>query len=386
MLLLSLAVGSMFALAPAQPTPPTGQDDLGCKLVLSIDLTFWDRWDYSSASRPELAETARVVRGQHFAPHVFVANPRIDDDGAARLRQDLRILRPDGTVYFEELDHDAHSGPFTRGNLLRTQTFVGIGFEPEDALGTYRAEATIRDLVAGSTGTASTEIELVEYEQGEAFANREELDQWLTRYSSEPDPSRIVPAVLAAGREGWDGERDKLHGALRDLIDSNTWLVPELLAQLDGADTATRHWILWIASRQSQATIDLASHLDGDDLALWNELSSAHDPLVDPVRGREDIDELWGMYWPRRSIVPILRLCSLLAGTESGAVADIRLSHPEFPEGVPLGSVVTEATTRVLLLGMEWDPLVRDYCEAALHSQNLSPAVQRQLRLLLESR
>lgn len=381
-LLLALASILNQALAPA--TPGVETEELHCMVVLSIDLAFWDRWDFSRESEPEVAESNRVVRGQHFAPHVFVTHPAIDGDGMARIRQDLRILRPDGTVYFENIDLDAHSGPYRKGLVLRTQMRLGVFFEPEDALGTYRVEATVRDQVAGTSSSGSASIELVEYEQGEGFSSKEDLELWLTGYRSEPDPSRLVPAVLAVGRGGWEQERGKLHGALRDLFDCNAWLLPELLAQLQDADDATRHWILWIASRQPGAGFELASQLDGADLALWNEFSAAHDPLVDPVRGREDLNELWGMYWPRRSITPVIRLCSLLSGVETGSVADILLPSAEFPDGVPLWMVVTDASTRILVQGIEWDPLVRDYCEAILESEEAQPGVRRKLLTLLE--
>lgn len=389
MLALVLAMVSAAALDPVAPrsgaTP--SREDVRCFLVLSIDTTFWERWEYSSEPGPHLPRAEHVVRGERFAPHVFVQNPGIDGDGMARLRQDLRILRPDGTVYFEELDSDAYSGPFQSGNLLRTSTFLEVRLEPEDPLGRYRVEATLRDLVAGTTGTCSSELELVEYEEGDGFSSIEDLEQWFSRYRGDPQPTRIIPAILCAARDGWSGERTSLHGALRDLVGANLWLIPELLGRLDGADDATRRWILWIVSRQLQVGVEPPADLRDADQEVWNDFAAAHDPLFDPVQGREDINELSGMFWPRRSSEPLLRVCSLLAGEETGAVADIRLTHPDVPDGVPLWMVVDDVAAETLTRWMEWDwdPIARDYCRAIQLSEGLSPGVRRALDGLLET-
>ncbi len=89
------ALGLCLGAAPGVQEEPT----FTCQLVLSADLDGVERWYGTNVPNFEIAETQRVLRGQHFLVYVFFQGCARDEGGALDVTLDLSILRPDGSEY-----------------------------------------------------------------------------------------------------------------------------------------------------------------------------------------------------------------------------------------------------------------------------------------------
>jgi hypothetical protein len=100
--------------------------------------------------RPVLQSTTTSQRGGQVASVVVFRGCKPDKAGNCNAEVDYRLLRPDKTVYGEMNDIELWRGR-PAPDPSRLQVGVGVfalRIEPEDPLGTYTFEATVRDLNA----------------------------------------------------------------------------------------------------------------------------------------------------------------------------------------------------------------------------------------------
>lgn len=147
-----------------RPVPETEQrravQDFCASLVVSQDPRFLATW-----SRPSevfgYEGTESVHAGAYVLAIVMFANPAADASGAAHLRADFTLLRPDGSLYGESKDLVAWDGPPPARNMLElTRKYLRVRIEPDDPLGTYSVEATLHDRVSGRTLTLRAPLEV----------------------------------------------------------------------------------------------------------------------------------------------------------------------------------------------------------------------------------
>ena len=120
-----------------------------------------------------------------------------------------------------------------------------------------------------------------------------------------------------------------------------------------------------------------------EDRILWERLPARPDPLADPITGREDLNELWGLYVLRRSRAPLLRLALALAPEETDVVADITLHDDKHGVDVPLADVVSLVVAGMLRKGLDADPVTHGYCEVLAADEDQPEVVREKLAELL---
>lgn len=385
----------LVALLPSVPvgstTWPQDPEKIDCKLVLSIDRFLEDRWYHSAGELGVgVPESPRVVKKQYFAAYVFFTHYTPDEKGSARIRFDIRVAKPDGTTYFAEKDLAAFSGRVDDfEGVLLTRTILHVCFEPEDALGEYAVEVSVRDDNNGTSDSAKSAIELVEYEAGDEFESGEDLFEWVRGYRKSPDPRRMIPAFLACGKpDSWKdgGSFPSSRGFFREAFENNAWLFPHLLSDWSEQDADVRREILRLLSRCSWDSKDFVAKLEGADREAWRQVSkeSRTDPLEEPIDGRDALNELWGIYHASGKFDPVRRLCDALAPDETGAVEDSTLHEPKSGIDVPLRTVVRGIVRGSIVEGVESDPLLKSYCEWILASDTTAKTVRDELRKVLE--
>jgi hypothetical protein len=147
-----------------KPVPETERrravQDFCASLVVSQDPRFLDSWDRpSEVFAYEGIET--VHPGAYVLAIVMFANPALDAAGAAHLRADFALLKPDGSLYGESKGLVAWDGPAPGRNLLElTRKYLRLRIEPDDPLGTYSVEATLHDTVSGHVLTLRAPLEV----------------------------------------------------------------------------------------------------------------------------------------------------------------------------------------------------------------------------------
>jgi hypothetical protein len=380
---------TLVALALMSGMAPIAVQDrdagFACRLVLSVDTAFLDRWDHAAMPNLSVISSGQVVRGQIFGIYPCFSGCALDEHGNVHVTLDLRIVRPDGKTYFEEKGVDALEMSGGDGtSLLLPKDIRFVSFDPPDPLGSYAVHLEAHDLVGRRSVSADATVRLVEYKEGSGFENSAKLNEWFGAYLADPAPARLIPALRAFAVGGWSKELECGRGAFRDLFEANQWLFPILFAKFSKEDATTRELALWLLARSSYAVQPLVKLLNKEDLAVWDRVSAEHDPLKDPIEGRDDLNDLWGMYIPCRRLAPLVRLCMALAPEETGVVANRSIHDAKNGVDVPLGKVIVIVAPRILVRVIAWDPIARAYCVGLQSAEKLPEGVRSALQALLE--
>jgi hypothetical protein len=329
-------------------------DPLSCKLVLTIDGSVSDRWEHTtSGQKINVPEASTVVKQQMLWACVFFSHCAHDAKGNANVTYDVRVTKPDGGVYYEGKGLDGWnlaSGDET--GVLLAKTLFAVSFDPPDPLGEYTVLITVHDSISGASATDTHKIGLVDYKPGAKVASTDELGDWLGRYSTAPEPERAIPALLALAKQPTAARGSKFStatGFFLEVLDSNAWLCPLVLAEYKDQDAVTRGEMLRLLARSGCDLHELEGKLDAHDREIWSELAhrEKHDPMHDPISGREDINELLGRFAASAKLGPVARLCDALAPDETGAVAKTSVHDSHSGIDVPLGRVVRGVGSKI---------------------------------------
>jgi hypothetical protein len=361
------------------------QPEFQCLLVISTDQHFEDRWYYVPAGGPTISTASEVVRGQVCALYPFFVAAARDEQGRTRVELDVRLLKPDGGVYHESEGLEAYSGPGLAGpGVLLARAYPRVSFDPGDPPGVYTVELVARDLVAGTKCSAAGRIELVEYEEGDAFEGDEDLEAWHNAYFDERDVSRAIPALRYAARSGCEAEAPfDMRGCLRAVFDDNHWLFDALKREYPALTEPQKRAALWLLARSSIDPAAFTQGFEEADRALWKATLAAHrDPLEEPIAGRLDVNELWGMYIATRRHDVLMRLCGALIHAETGVIADVTARAGEVE--VPLADVVPAIVGELLGSQAKTDKSTRDYLEWLAMSEGVPEALRRQIAAILD--
>lgn len=110
---------------------------------------FFEAWKRppSPDYQPQLQSTASSHRGGNVASIIVFRGCKPDTNGNCDADVDFRLLRPDQSVYGEEKGVELWKGkPAPEQSSLQVGIGVfGMRVEPDDPLGTYTFEATVRD-------------------------------------------------------------------------------------------------------------------------------------------------------------------------------------------------------------------------------------------------
>jgi hypothetical protein len=375
------------ALASNQETAKPAER-FSCKLVLTIDGSVGDRWEHTRGKDVTVPEASAVVKQQTLWACVFFANCARNAKGAAKVTYHVHIASPDGGDYNDTVNLDGWKLPVRddAGILLARETFA-VSFDPPDALGEYTVEVTSFDEVAHASASDARKIALVEYKPGAKFESTGELRNWIGGYSRSPQPERAIPALLAYAKMTASSRESTFPtatGFFVEVLESNKWLCPLALDAAKDQDALARKEMLRAVVRSGGDASELAAHVDARDQETWTQLTGAprHDPMRDPIAGREDINELVGRFTAGAKIAPVMRLCDALAPDETGAVASTTVHDARSGIDVPLGKVVSAVASS--LIGRIEDPLFKSYCQWIFSADRTDLAVRRELKKALE--
>lgn len=127
------------------------KDDFKASLILTNDPeTFFESWG-SGKGAVQLSSTDRTRKGRSVEMIVIFAGCSADADGLCRVTSDFVILKPDGSIYAEVENREVWLGklPPPAGAIQFGIDTLGLVVEPQDPLGKYELQVTVRDKVAG---------------------------------------------------------------------------------------------------------------------------------------------------------------------------------------------------------------------------------------------
>lgn len=163
---LAAAAGQVSAAGGAQADTPArmSEGELGAYLVLTgqPDALF-ERWqEPRSDITVDVAD--EVARGESLTALVLFKGCGADTAGNCDLAVKYRILEPDGDVYADLPFQEVWVGrpALAEGRIGLGVSHIEITIEPEDPLGRYTVEATVRDRIRGETLDLRAQFEAVE--------------------------------------------------------------------------------------------------------------------------------------------------------------------------------------------------------------------------------
>ena len=134
----------------------------GASLVATSDEDWEAKWNTPPETAPTFREARTVKRGGVVTILIFFANPKIDARNFANVRCDLRVLRPDGSFSINADDVVCMEGPL-KGDptsvRLAAPVLKFIG-EPQDPLGEWRVEVSVKDVVRQTSVKLKTSFTL----------------------------------------------------------------------------------------------------------------------------------------------------------------------------------------------------------------------------------
>ena len=124
-------------------------DGFGGLLLATTDDDWEKKWNTPPETKPKFTAAGRVPYGKTIYILTFFANPKVDPQGNAEVRCDLRLLDPAGHVALQQKDTDCYSGALQGSPYAQRLSAPVLAFsgEPGDPEGTWLIEVILRDTV-----------------------------------------------------------------------------------------------------------------------------------------------------------------------------------------------------------------------------------------------
>jgi hypothetical protein len=138
------------------------KDDFGGSLLATTDEDWEKKWNTPPETKPNFKKAGIVPYGKKIYILTFFANPKLDQQGKANVRCDLRILAPTGKVSLEQKDETCFAGAIQGSPyaLRLSAPVVAFSGDPDDPPGTWAVEVMLRDAVRNTELPLRTTFEL----------------------------------------------------------------------------------------------------------------------------------------------------------------------------------------------------------------------------------
>jgi hypothetical protein len=131
-------------------------------LLVTDDQDWREKWNTPETSVPTFSEVHEVQLGEKITILTFYRNPLPDENGQIDIRCDLTIIKPDGSLSFQQEDM-ACANETLQGNpanLRLTSVIVDFIGEIGDPYGRWTVEVTLKDVNRGVEIPLQTYFEL----------------------------------------------------------------------------------------------------------------------------------------------------------------------------------------------------------------------------------
>jgi hypothetical protein len=133
-------------------------------VAATSDADWLERWQRPANGGPTLTESKSVRRGEKLTILIFVLNPAPDAQNQANVRCDLRVTRPDGSHPVDAADVTCLQGELTGppGGIRIAGPIINFVGEPNDLVGSWTVDVSLKDAVRDTTLALKTSFELKE--------------------------------------------------------------------------------------------------------------------------------------------------------------------------------------------------------------------------------
>jgi hypothetical protein len=138
------------------------KDNFGGSLLATTDEDWEKKWNTPPESTPNFNKAGTVPYGKKIYILTFFVNPKLDREGKANVRCDLRIVAPTGTVSLEQRDATCFAGAISGSTYAMRLSAPVVAFsgDPDDPPGVWSVEVLLRDAVRNVELPLRTTFEL----------------------------------------------------------------------------------------------------------------------------------------------------------------------------------------------------------------------------------
>lgn len=169
------------------------ENGFSAMIALTDELSILERWEKPSEGFT-VKTTKKVMKGQYFLPLVFFRGAKVDGSGNTKVSYVLRIIKPDGQKYLEEMLEGWNGKASPAMNMVRG--YVKMCFDPPDQFGKYKYIAFVRDEIGHTQLEIESEIELVKgIEKSKSALTDAELDKFMHFFYTHKNLKNFIPAL-----------------------------------------------------------------------------------------------------------------------------------------------------------------------------------------------
>ena len=182
---------------------------------------------------PTFIQKDKAYRGQVVVIAPLYANYVLDENGSANVTFDIKVKYPSGEENVMGTDIPAFVGKGESNLIIKSMYNIEYWIEDGDELGTYTFTVDSKDNIANKTFTSVFDIEFVEYKyEKNEFKSESELLEYISGYGLNPDPDRIIDAIIFAEKNDISYYPTIL-GALIEMYGKNPYLAEEAVIQFE---------------------------------------------------------------------------------------------------------------------------------------------------------
>ena len=177
------------------------QTDFICNVGATITYGFYDMWNRTVGTEfvPYVSMINSAYRGQVVLISPIYANFAIDDSGYAKVTFSVKQKKSDGREDYLGKDIVAIDGTTMPNQLIKSITDLEYMIDETDPLGKYTFVIESKDVIGNKTteNVFTVDFQEYKYEKNE-FESSDELAEFVCKYSRNPNPDRIIDAIIYA--------------------------------------------------------------------------------------------------------------------------------------------------------------------------------------------
>ena len=300
-----------------------------CRIDSTLLYDYNDQWKNIPQNRPPtLPLVTSVVKKQYFDVHVFFWDFKIVK-GKADCTYKIKIIRPDGKIYYEGKEKTARKGTAAAKVALKPPGSLRICFEPEDPFGKYKIEAVVYDKIAKTQASAEYSMELKpmpeNYAPMKIAFNKKNKPELALNYYRNPEPEKLIPFFLGfcelqknlVKAKQYDKKRRHTCNLLMAFcyytFKNNQYLLPSLIKIVKEQDIFYKRNLVFLLYNLNIKDELLYEELGKEAQEFATKLSKTSNPFeFEKINYSEQEDILWAQFFATGKYLPIKKLAEVM--------------------------------------------------------------------------
>ncbi len=364
-------------------------------LVKTIDNSFQEKWYKTiSSDVPKFIENQKVFKNQTFYITAIAWEFELDNNSSANVNYSIKVLKPDGSVHFEQDQLPLLNGKIENKDLFQmSEAILKISFEEVDSFGDYKIEVRIFDQISTKSKVINTSILLQELPSYDSLIieKEEEFLKWFEKYYESPKPETALSYFLFYSQSSL-AENDNsflpIFSIFLEIFSTNKFLYNQILDSYSEQDEITKTYLIYLLHYSELGTEEFFNKLEGIEEQVYTEIKGSKLPeLYGEITDPSQLDMLWATFSANGSYKPILKLIQTLEYSRfQGSLDKFEASdQTEEDRQKAINNAIYDSLIWSFKSNCNQDKLVKSYSKWALQYENLSDIQKSELKKILDS-